>query len=147
MAHAVDFAGKIHPMVLHFPIVLVLTALLAEFLGLLLGRAMFFQMARFALILAALSVVVAVPLGWAAAVSKEYAEDYLRMLWLHRWFGTFAGVLVVLVACLSQLAHVQRQKVSIRAAYRVGLVLASVIIAFTGHFGALLVYGLDYFSN
>ena len=147
MQHAVDFAGKFHPMVLHFPIALVLTTLLAEMLGLISGKAVFSQTARFTLILAALSVLVTVPLGWAAAVSKEYAHDYARMLWLHRCFGTTTGILVILAACLSEASRAQRERAFLRTAYRFGLVLASGAVAFTGHFGSLLVYGLDYFSN
>ncbi len=147
MARAIDFAGKFHPMVLHFPIALILTALLAEMLALVSGKPIFSQTARLTLILAVLSVAVAVPLGWAAAVSKEYVDDYARMLWWHRWMGTATGILVLMVACLSELSQLRRERTSLRMAYRAGLVLAAGSVAVAGHCGALLVYGLGYFSN
>jgi len=147
MEHIRDFAGKLHPIVLHFPISLILTTLLAEILGLISGKPIFFQTARFTLILAALSVVFTVPLGWAAAVSKEYPDDYARILWLHRWFGTTTGVLTIFAACLSELSHFRRERAGIRMAYRIALVAASATVTFTGHFGALLVYGINYFSE
>ena len=43
--------------------------------------------AGLAIVLAAMSVVVTVPLGWAAAAARDYAGHYARLLWLHRAYG------------------------------------------------------------
>ena len=141
-----EFAGKFHPVVVHFPIALVLTCLLAEILGLLFGKSMFIDAARFLIVLGALSVAVTVPLGWMAAAFEDYSGDYARVLWWHRWLGTTAGVLVILTACLSEVSRSPRGGLAARTAYCAGLVVSAATMALTGHFGAMLIQGLDYFK-
>ncbi len=60
----VNFAGKFHPVVVHFPIALGLAALLAEILALFTKAELFRAAARFSIVTAALGALVAVPLGW-----------------------------------------------------------------------------------
>jgi uncharacterized membrane protein len=144
--HLLEFAGKFHPVMVHFPIALVLTCLLAEILGLLFGKSMFIDAARFLIVLGALSVAVTVPLGWMAAAFEDYSGDYARVLWWHRWLGTTAGVLVILTACLSEVSRSPRGGLAARTAYCAGLVVSAATMALTGHFGAMLIQGLDYFK-
>lgn len=143
----IKFLGKFHLLFLHFPIALVLIALLAEILGLIVKRSLFFDSARFMVLVAALSVVATVSLGWMAAAYLDYAGDYARMLWLHRWSGSITGGIVLFTAFCSELSHFLREGKTARTIYRIALVTSAAGIALTGHVGALMVHGINYFSR
>jgi uncharacterized membrane protein len=142
-----EFLGRFHPVVLHFPIALALAGLLAEVLGLLSGRQMFSDAARFMVLVAALSAAVTVPLGWLSALAQDLEGDPARMLWLHRWLGTAAGATILLTAFLSELSRLFGGNKALRNAYRAGLAASSVLVGLAGHFGALMNRGVDYFTR
>jgi uncharacterized membrane protein len=147
LTRTLELLGRFHPVVLHFPIALVLVGLLAEVLGLLSGRQMFLDAARFMVLVATLSAVVTVPLGWMAALSQDLEGDPARMLWLHRWFGTAAGAMILTTAVLSELSRLRDRGTALRNAYRAGLAASAALVGLTGHFGALMVRGVDYFTR
>lgn len=142
----VRFLGKLHPVAVHFPIALVLAALLAEALSMATRKPLFTEGARFSVVLATLSGAVTVGLGWAAGAFAHYPADLSQTLWLHRWLGTGTGVLVILSAVLSELARLPDRKRPFLLAYRTLLFIASIAVGLTGHFGATLIYGFNYFS-
>ncbi len=142
----IRFLGKFHPLVVHFPIALVLATVAAEVLSAVSRKPVFAEAARFMIVLAGLSVVLTVGLGWAAGAFAEYTGDASRTLWLHRWLGTVSGILVVLTAVLSEVSRLKNQERPFRIWYRTSLFIAGVMIGLTGHFGATLIYGLDYFN-
>lgn len=141
----IKFAGKFHVMVVHFPIALVLTAALAELLKLVLKRPFFGDTARFLILLGAASALVTVPLGFAAGTGQSYADEYARVFWFHAAFGTTAGILVLSSAAAS-LAAAKTGKRIAYLVYYLSLAAATILIGLTGHFGATLVHGLDYFQ-
>lgn len=107
----VRYVGKFHPLVVHFPIALILVAALAEFLFLRTRRQFFTDAARFSIAVGA----VAASLGWAAA---HFASEVHRRN-PSRW----------------------SPKV-----YRIFLFSSAVIVALAGHFGAILIYGKEYYA-
>jgi uncharacterized membrane protein len=147
LTRTLELLGRFHPVVLHFPIALALAGMLAEVLGLLSGRQMFSDAARFMVLVAALSAAVTVPLGWMAAQSMDLDGDPARMLWLHRWFGTAMGAMILLTAALSELSRLRNGGKALRNAYRAGLAASSVLVGLTGHFGSLMNRGADYFTR
>jgi uncharacterized membrane protein len=137
--------GKFHPLVIHFPIAMLLAAALAEFIGLFSSSAFWKTSGRYSAILGALGAAVAAPLGWATAAfssfpTMEWVEE------LHRWLGTSTAVLAIVAVICGELAR-RRQSAGLRKAYLVLLFLAAVVVGVTGHFGASLVYGLGYFTH
>lgn len=142
----VRFLGKFHPLAVHFPIALVLATLAAETLGVLTRQSLFSDAARFSIVLASLSALATAGLGWAAGASAHYPGDLAGTLGLHRWLGTGTGVLVVVTAILSEIARRQKGNKGTRVAYWVILVSASLGVGVTGHLGATLIYGFDYFT-
>lgn len=145
-AQLITFLGKFHPLVVHFPIALVLGAFVAEVLGVVTRKSLFSDAARFSIALAAISVVVTVGLGWAAGVSAHYPGELTRTLWLHRWVGTVTGFLVLATAALSEKSRLGTARGKPLIAYRALLLLASVAVGVTGHLGATLIYGPEYFT-
>jgi len=142
----VQFIGKFHPVVVHFPIALVIAAALAEVLFGRTGRLLFSNAARYSVALAGVSVVVTVALGWAAGAFARYPGEGAWLLTTHRWLGTAAGLLVVLTAVLSEYSH-RRSRRRFRVAYRWALFAGVLLVGVTGHFGASLIYGFDYFAK
>jgi len=142
---AIRFAGKFHPLVIHFPIALVMGAALAEILALLAGGRFFADAARFGIVLGALGAAGAVPLGWAAGAYANYPDELAFVLTLHRWVGTATGLLIV-AACV--LSEVSRRSAGgrVRLAYRVLLFASAGLVGLTGFLGGSLIYGLDHFA-
>lgn len=140
------FAGKFHPLVIHFPIALLLTAVLADILFLVSRRPLFAGSVKFLLILAALSALAAVPMGWAAAIGARYPDPLGRILWQHRVVGTITGGLTILAAVFSGLSVKSHRFPWVPAAARITLYISAALVGVAGHLGATLIYGPGYFN-
>jgi uncharacterized membrane protein len=134
--------AHLHPVLVHFPIALLLAAALAELLGQ--GRAAdggASPVARYCLSLAALTAVLAALSGWGLA------EDHLALpgteviLERHRWLGLSTAGLAVITFAVGLVAGKQGPRLRL---YRWLLLLAAVVVAITGHMGGMLVYGPDF---
>lgn len=143
----VRWLGRFHPMVVHFPIALVLMAAAAELLSMFTGASRFAFAARFCLWGGALGALIAAPLGWAGALAVE--DDYVgfsaRLLLIHRWVGVSTALVAggALFACeRSQRADGESWK----RPYRVALMMGALLVAVAGHLGAALIYGWEYLS-
>jgi len=142
-----SWIGRFHPMVVHFPIALLLIAGLAELLALRTGAQHFAFAARFCLWAGALGALVAAPLGWAnaPAVTESYAGFLARILFFHRWVGTATAVVSVLTLIACERSF-RTDRNNWKTLYRAGLLSAVSMVAFTGHLGASLIYGWDYLA-
>lgn len=136
------FAGKFHPVAVHFPIALLVGGFGAAALGRATGRAWLIGAVRTFVVFAAPLALVAAALGWAAAWQTEYSGSLARTLAVHRWLGSGSafGALGLLV--------LERQLEARRRAglWILVLAVAATAIGVTGHFGAMLVYGTGHFS-
>jgi uncharacterized membrane protein len=131
----VEFTGHFHPIAIHFPIALILAAVLAEFL-VMCGAARFGEAARFCLRLGAPAGIVAAALGWAAGANFP-AGDILS---LHRWFGTVAAFVAV-AALVAQELDLHYPTSGRHWTYRVLLLVTAALIGAAGHFGGILTHG------
>jgi hypothetical protein len=105
------------------------------------GRLVSSPAVRACIVLGAASAVVAAGLGWIHASFTQGEPE--RLLFLHRWLGTAAAALAVIVAGLSEWdARLGRRRVFVRGM----ILLAAALIGLAGHFGGLLVYGNQYLS-
>jgi len=142
----IEYSGKFHVVVVHFPIALTLGALLGEVLFLLTARMLFRDAARCALVLSAISILAVVPFGWAAAASESFSGEAAQVLLWHRWVGTGAGILVLITTAMSECTVRYQGKKWIRPIYLALLALSAGAIAATGHLGGMLVHGLDFLT-
>ncbi len=136
--------GKFHPLLVHFPIALILVAALAELLRMITRRPFFSETSRFLVYVAALSALFTVATGWIAGAGAVYPGELSQTLFLHRLLGTGAGVLILLTAGLGLLVRLGGTKHERK--YRMVLFLAALAVGVTGHLGATLVYGTNYFG-
>ena len=147
LARVIRFAGRFHPIAVHFPIALIVAAAVAELLGVFAntGKSLFLNASRFTIIVGALGGIIAMGLGWATGASANYPPDFSLTFDLHRWMGTAATLTIVVCAVLCELSY-RRGNAAVRSGYRVALGLSVILICLTGYFGGTLVYGLNHYT-
>ncbi len=132
--------GRLHPLVLHFPIGLVLAAAGAEFLAILTRREAWRTLgvanARAGGALAAVTAIA----GWALT-SAPFVEPSRLLEW-HRWVGVAGATAAVAAAVLSTQLRSQSRLWLIF--YQAGLFGAAALIGLAGHLGGTLVWGADF---
>jgi uncharacterized membrane protein len=144
-AQAMRLLGSFHPLVVHFPIALLLTAAFLEAIsvwkknspGLLSAIA-------FNLTLGTLAALVAATFGWLDAAHIGFEPDLQPVLAWHRWLGTTVAFGSLITTILWFRARTNLS--TCLWLYRITLWMLALLVGITGHLGALLVYGLDYFS-
>lgn len=129
---ATDVLGRLHPVAAHFPIALLLTAVLAELILLVRPSAGLEVTSRFLVTGGAAGAVVAALLGWTAAGWR--LADRSETLGLHRWNGTAIAGLAVLATWLA--FRTER-----RSGLRIVLAVLAIAIVFQGYLGGELVFG------
>jgi len=143
--HWLQLAGHLHPVVIHFPIALMLVACFCEALHLVSCKRFFHSAAELNLALAILGSVVAIALGWIlAATTHDISADVRWVVPWHRWLGVAA--LATSVGAFVAL-HLSRLHSRVWIWLYWGLLaLSGALIGLTGHLGGELVYGSDYLS-
>lgn len=137
------FAGKFHPVVVHFPIALLMVGALAEAMALS-GRAWAAQAARLCVPLGVASAVLATVLGLLSASFGGYAT---ATIWTHRLVGILATVLAVgALALRPAYEDPSSHAATRRGLYRLGLLAAAALTGLAGHFGGVIVHGEDHFA-
>lgn len=134
----IEFFGHLHPLVLHFPLALVLVGAVAVVWNWLRGEEGVGEFAFHCLWIGAAMGVVASVSGWFFA-EHEAGEEGLE---LHRWFAVAATGAAVLVAGLATLARTDDRPGLVAITRLVALVTAA-LMAFAGHLGGNMVWGED----
>ena len=137
--------GKFHPVSTHFPVALMMVAVLAESLAWWTRRDSWLQTVRFLVIVGALGAVSAAVLGWINASFQNYVGQGATTLLWHRWLGTFAALWCVLCASLVVLSEC-REGSPERQRFRGTLLVGAALIGAAGFLGSALIYGLDHYS-
>ncbi len=136
----VQFIGRFHLLILHFPIALVLLVPLLE----LVGRIREFQHLRaateFLLALATFSAIVAAILGWCLARSGGYSGSLVTQ---HMYGGIWVPVLCWL--CWMLYGRFSGQRLDL--IYSFGLVMAVGAVSWTGYRGGQLSQGADHLTE
>lgn len=138
-----EFLGGLHPIAVHFPVALVVTAAAAEILHRRSRASGVSNAARFMLAVAAPFALFAALFGFAAAGARTFGPDVAGTLDLHRVAGVAASVLTVLSAGLAESASRNGDPWRV-SFYRAALVLSAAVVAIAAHFGAVLTHGPDY---
>jgi uncharacterized membrane protein len=134
------FVGRLHPMLIHFPIALVIAAALAEGAAIVTAdegwRTVAVRNVRAGAVFALLATVA----GWRLALAP--GMELSPLVEWHRWLGTVAAG-VALAAALAAGGVRRRSALSVRI-YRIALCAAGILVAVTGHVGGLLVWGANF---
>ena len=135
-----SYIGKLHPLLVHFPIALVLAAAAAELVVLATPRPAWRTVAVANIRAgAALGVVTAIT-GWLFA-SSPLVDASPSLEW-HRWVGMAGAAGAIGAALLS--SRLQRSSRRLAFGYRVTLFVSALLVAITGHLGGTLVWGAGF---
>jgi uncharacterized membrane protein len=134
------FLGRLHPALVHFPIALVLVALVAEIMCIARRDGRYNDAARFMITAAAWISAPAAVTGFLRAdtITLEAAQQPLFAV--HRVVGIATPVLVFLCAGLAEGTRRSGQIWELML-YRIVLVLAAVSTAIAGFYGGEMVFG------
>src|SRR5690606_23118935 len=138
-----QFFGRLHPLIVHFPIALLVVALLLELIGLRKGNHELRKATNILLLAGAASAVVAVAFGWLLEAQEQYTGDLLTV---HKW----TGIATATLATLTMLIHrrmLLRNHWQLLKAYRIALVVTVLGVSVAGHFGASLTHGDDFLTS
>ncbi|PWG03812.1 hypothetical protein DF286_03160 [Sphingosinicella humi] len=132
-----SWLGRLHSLVVHFPIAMFLGALGVELFGLWKGRRNYERAAQVMLVVGAIGAVAAAFLGWFAG--GFYLTDRNTVLMAHRWLGTAIAVAGLLLLYLSVTARRAPDKP--RRVYWALLGAVTVAIAIQGWMGGTFMHG------
>ncbi|MFN9126263.1 MAG: c-type cytochrome domain-containing protein [bacterium] len=144
-------AGRLHPLIVHFPIALALVAVGAEWWRSVTRQQGLSPLTRPLLWLAAASAVFATASGWLNA-GHEYDGESSQALELHRWIGTGTAVGLICVAWWCQaltaiLARPSAEALAQLGAFRWVALVGAIAVGVTGHLGGELVHGSGYLTK
>jgi uncharacterized membrane protein len=134
------FIGKFHPLLVHFPIALVLAAAAAELVAIATPRPAWRTVAVANIRAGAAIGIVTAITGWLFASSP--AVDVTTSLEWHRWLGLAGAAGAIGAALLSSRLHGASRRSAL--AYRCLLFVTALLVAITGHLGGTLVWGAGF---
>lgn len=133
-----QFIGRFHPLVVHFPIALFLLVPILEIVGRRARYAYLRLSVNFILALATIGATTAALLGWFLARSGEYSG---RLISQHMWGG-------VVVSILCWACWLLRARLSeFGTTYGIALALGVGLVTWTGYRGAQLSLGTNHLTE
>ena len=133
----VSWLGRMHTVIIHFPIAMFIGALLVELYGIWRKEREYERAAQVMLVVGALGAVLAAFLGWFAG--GFYLTDRNAVLMIHRWLGT--GIAVLGFVLLYFAASARRAPDRPRTIYWIVLGAMTVAIAVQGFLGGTFMHG------
>ncbi len=131
-----DWLGRLHPMIVHFPIAFFPAALFAAVVGR--RRAAFSKPVHFLVVAGGIMAPIAALLGWFDAGFDWASDDAL--LQPHRWLGTFVGIFALGLAIFAWRKPEQDRGPSMI----IGLSIITAAILVQGWLGGALIHGIDH---
>jgi uncharacterized membrane protein len=137
MTEVIHFIGRLHPLLVHLPIGILVMAFLLDIFG----RRKKYQVlgagVPFVLLVGAISSVITLISGWLISRSGQYDETLLDY---HFWSAVALTVGVVILYFISQGNKQKRAK----KFYVPFFILVMILLTITGHFGGSLTHGSNY---
>lgn len=133
-----DWFGRLHPIVVHFPSAFFPAALFAAVVGR--RRPVFARPVQFLVVAGGIIAPIAAVLGWLDGGFDIWADDWL-LQW-HRWLGTGVGAGAFVLALWALRKPEQDRGTGMIA----GLAIITAAIIVQGWFGGAMVHGIDHMN-
>lgn len=130
----IQVMGRMHPLVLHFPIALILLVVVLYFLRPWLKVNNGHEWLKGMLLISALTTSLTIIMGLFLSREQNYTED---ILFWHKWLGVAVGFLIA--GCY----YYEGANFPVMG-FKVGSVFLLVVLILTAHFGAELTHGKDF---
>lgn len=137
------FMGRLHPMIVHFPIALLIFAAILELFTLKKFDSKFRPAIQLLVLIGAVSAIIAAIFGWLLTESDAIEGALVD---LHQQVGIATAVLSLLVLFFLQKTS-KNQKSNQVLIYRSFLFIAALGVSVTGHFGASLTHGEEFLTE
>lgn len=138
LGRLVDWLGRFHPMLVHFPIAFIPAALFTAVVGR--RRPGFAKPVQFLVVTAGVTAPFAMLSGWLSGGFALGADDWLTES--HRWLGTGIG-LGALVLGIYALRRPEKDRGTTMI---IGLSILTAAMLVQGWFGGALVHGVDHLN-
>ena len=138
--------GDLHVVIVHFPIALAVSAVLADLLWLVTRKDIFRNAGMYCLVLAGISAVPVVVTGLIKVWGREFGGDYLFTVTVHKYMGIASCIVAILAAVIRLRCRGQMKKWWL-IGYCILMFALAVCIGITGHYGGMLVHGADFLSD
>jgi len=136
------FLGRLHPLTVHFPIVLILIAALLEIFTWRAYRSPLRPAIDLLLPAGVITAAFSVVFGLFLSKDGDYGKDALAV---HQWTGIATCLLGGTAWWLSRRAQKKSENVSLNS-YRTILLFTALGVIIAGHYGASLAHGKDYLT-
>lgn len=141
------FFGRLHPLLVHFPIALLMAGLLFELAAIVIRRERTRpSSAGLACVgIGAVGAVAAAGAGWLNADLETHGRGVAGLMETHRWLGIGATALALAALVGGAIGAAARSR-AMTGVYRVALVLAAGLVGAAGHWGGSMVHGEGYLT-
>lgn len=129
-----NFLGRLHPMIVHFPIGLLVVALIMEIIAR--KKKSYHDAIRSVVVMGAISSVMAVIVGLMLAENEDYGGAIKD---IHQW----TGIATMVLAGFTSYAYYKKSRQL--QVFLLSLTVVGVTVA--GHYGASLTHGEDYLTS
>ncbi len=136
------FLGRLHPLLIHFPIAMILAAAAVEVVQIVRANPRPSRIAGFCMWFGTIVACLATWCGWA--LGEEHGSG--TTLELHRWFGVATTAILIWVVFSWCIERASRSNWSFQS-YRVGLWVAAILMVITSMFGGDMVWGEDWLTE
>ncbi|MGS1016100.1 DUF2231 domain-containing protein [Allosphingosinicella humi] len=133
----VRWLGRLHTVIIHFPIAMIVGAFAVEIFGVWRGSTAYRESVRVMLVVGALGAVLAAFLGWFAG--GFFLTDRNPILTIHRWLGTMIALATLLLVYLGE-SH-RREPDRPRTVYWAMLAILTVVVSVQGFLGGTFMHG------
>jgi len=123
-----EFVGQLHPLLIHFPIGILLMAIGLQFFQIF-SKKEFYSSISILVLIGSILAGISCLAGWLLASSGDYNDE---IVFFHRWSG-----IATFILALTSYFWIRFRN------YLFGVLLILIII--TGHYGSILTYGEGYF--
>lgn len=132
-----EFIGKLHPLIVHLPIGLIIAGFALDLVFRKVESPLVVKLVRFLIGLAAFAAILSAIFGYLLSISSGYNTGLVST---HQWFGIAFSVIV-------SIFFLYRPRLSgKRALWFAWFAILSVLVA-TGHFGGSLTHGENYLTD
>lgn len=138
-----QFLGRLHPLIVHFPIGLLIMAMMLEFFTLHKRNQELRSAINILLNIGALSAAAAVIFGLLLKTQDQYSGSALS---IHQWSGIATAILAAAAMLLHRII-VKHNKQHLLKTYRAILIFTVLGVTVAGHYGASLTHGSDFLTS